>query len=245
LLSFSDKKASKPIPVMILGVLIGRKKYTLRKVILVLFIVGGVMLFMFKESYTEKDGENPLLGNSLIAVSLLMDGLTGATEDRMRSIAKPTAFNFMHYLNLWSMAYHIIGVLVFNEGPKFIDFVIRHPDIIKFFCTTIFVGTLGTVFISSMVANFGALPLSITTTVRKFFSVFLSVIIFHNVLSIRQWCAAAIIFTALFIDGVFSKKMSTNAVEPSKPNHDLEEAENKQKHETNELSEQQHQHAKL
>jgi solute carrier family 35 (UDP-galactose transporter), member B1 len=221
---------------MILGVLLGRKTYTLRKVILVLFIVIGVAMFIFKDKYEEKDGESPLIGNSLIAASLLFDGLLGATEDRMRSIVKPTAFNFMHYLNLWSTGFHILGVVVFGEGPKLIDFTTRHPEIIKYFIIAVLVGCFGQIFISSMVSNFGALPLSITTTTRKFFSVLISVIIFQNVLSIRQWCAAAIIFGALFIDAIMNKKMS-NAVEPNIPNNELEETENKQKHET-ELTEQ-------
>lgn len=200
-------EASKPIPVMLLGVLIGRKKYTLRKVIFVLMIVFGVMLFIFKDKYEEKDGEDPLLGSSLIGVSLLFDGLCGATEDRLRSFAKPTALNFMHYLALWSIGIQIIGVVAFGEGPKFFDFIQRHPDIIKYFAAILCVGAIGQIFISLMLSSYGALPLSITTTTRKFFSVILSVIIFQNSLSLRQWCAAGIIFGTLFLDGVLSKKM--------------------------------------
>lgn len=226
---------------MLLGVLIGRKKYTVRKVILVLLIVCGVAMFIFKENYTEKDGENPLLGNSLIATSLLFDGLCGATEDRMRSIAKPTAFNFMHYLSLWSTGFHIFGVVVFGEGPKFIAFTTRHPDIIKYFIGAVLVGALGQIFISSMVSNFGALPLSITTTTRKFFSVFLSVLIYNNTLSFRQWCATAIIFGALFVDAILNKKMSVVEPTNTEPYNELEEAENKQKHEIQFVEQQQQQ----
>ena len=41
-------KSCKPIPVMILGVVIGRKKYPLLKYLFVLTIVAGVALFMYK-----------------------------------------------------------------------------------------------------------------------------------------------------------------------------------------------------
>jgi hypothetical protein len=45
-------KSCKPIPVMILGVLIGRKSYSLLKYMLVLLIVIGVGIFMYKDNGT-------------------------------------------------------------------------------------------------------------------------------------------------------------------------------------------------
>ena len=41
-------KSCKPIPVMVLGVVIGRKRYPLLKYLFVLTIVAGVALFMYK-----------------------------------------------------------------------------------------------------------------------------------------------------------------------------------------------------
>ncbi|KAG4069942.1 hypothetical protein HA402_015166 [Bradysia odoriphaga] len=198
-------KSCKPIPVMILGVLIGRKRYSCRKVIFVLTIVMGVMLFIFKDEYTEKDGENPLLGNILIAISLLMDGLCGATEDRMRSVNKPAPLNFMMYMNFWSSIFLLTGVVVFGEGPKVYAFVLKHPEILKFFGVAVVVASFGQIFISSMISNFGPLALSLTTTTRKFFSVCLSVIIFGNHLTYRQWGAASLIFGALIVDALINK----------------------------------------
>lgn len=43
-------KSCKPIPVMILGVLIGRKSYSLLKYLFVLMIVVGVGIFMYKDN---------------------------------------------------------------------------------------------------------------------------------------------------------------------------------------------------
>lgn len=198
---------------MILGVLLGRKKYSYRKVIFVLTIVMGVMLFIFKDEYTEKDGEDPLRGNILIATSLLMDGLCGATEDRMRSVAKPAPLNFMMFMNFWSSIFLLIGIAVFGEGPKVYEFITKHPEILKYFGIAVVVASCGQIFISSMVSNFGPLALSLTTTTRKFFSVCLSVIIFGNHLTYRQWGAASLIFCALIVDAYMSKKQPKAVVE--------------------------------
>ena len=42
-------KSAKPIPVMILGVLVARKRYPLAKYLFVTMIVAGVALFMYKD----------------------------------------------------------------------------------------------------------------------------------------------------------------------------------------------------
>lgn len=75
-------KAAKPIPVMILGVLIGRKSYPLKKYLFVFLIVVGVVLFMYKDQVKKSTDESSGLGigEFLLLLSLSMDGLTGAVQ---------------------------------------------------------------------------------------------------------------------------------------------------------------------
>lgn len=74
-------KSAKPIPVMILGVLLGRKSYALRKYIFVFMIVFGIILFMLKDKKSAASDESSLgLGELLLCLSLIMDGLTGAIQ---------------------------------------------------------------------------------------------------------------------------------------------------------------------
>lgn len=191
---------------MLLGFLIAGKRYTWRKVLFVFTIVLSVVLFMYKDKYETSDGENLFLGNGLVGMSLLFSGLCGAIEDRMRSIAKSTSFNFMFNLSLWSTFYHLVGVVALGEMPKFIDFVSSYPEILIYITVAICVGCVGQLFISAMLVEFGALPVSIVTTTRKFFSVILSVIIYQNLLTLRQWIASAMLFGALLLDVIFNRK---------------------------------------
>lgn len=75
-------KSAKPIPVMILGVLLGKKSYTLRKYIFVFMIVFGIVLFMLKDNKSVVSEEESSLGvgELLLCLSLLMDGLIGAIQ---------------------------------------------------------------------------------------------------------------------------------------------------------------------
>lgn len=166
-----------------------------------------------KKNSKNPTSDNLLLGNLLIVLSLLCDGLLGATEDRMRSICKPTALHFMYYLNLWSVGFGLLGFLVFNEGPQFIEFTTRHPEILKYFPLAVAVGTVGQFFINSMLSNFGPLPLSIATTVRKLISVVLSAIVFLHQLAIQQWIAASLVFGVLIMDAVMNRKKPVKSAE--------------------------------
>ncbi|CAH2217913.1 jg6061, partial [Pararge aegeria aegeria] len=90
-------KAAKPIPVMILGVLIGRKVYPLKKYLFVFLIVVGIVMFMYKDQGKKlNDGSQGMgIGEVLLLLSLTMDGLTGAVQERIKSESSPTAYSMM------------------------------------------------------------------------------------------------------------------------------------------------------
>merc|ERR1719195_1440220 len=75
-------KSCKPIPVMVLGVLVGRKRYPLLKYLFILMIVAGVAMFMYKDKAAKASSDGGLVGvgELLLLVSLTCDGLTGAVQ---------------------------------------------------------------------------------------------------------------------------------------------------------------------
>ncbi|KAF5269245.1 hypothetical protein FQR65_LT02546 [Abscondita terminalis] len=199
-------KAGKPIPVMVLGVLIGRKSYPLKKYFFVLLIVIGVVLFMYKEKASAKQSDTTFgLGELLIILSLTMDGLTGAVQERIKAEANPTAQQMMRGMNAFACMFLSIALLLSGELMKFVEFVSRHPIVITHISLLALAGALGQLFIFLTVTEFGPLPCSVITTTRKFFTVLGSVILFGNVLSGRQWIGAVVVFSGLFLDVFFAK----------------------------------------
>lgn len=66
---------------LILGVLLGRKSYPIKKYFFILLIVIGIVLFMYKDKGTNKSNESVFgFGEILLLLSLCMDGLTGAVQ---------------------------------------------------------------------------------------------------------------------------------------------------------------------
>jgi len=200
-------KSCKPIPVMVLGVLIGGRSYALRKYLFVFAIVIGVGLFMYNPNKASKSGggEGGLgVGELLLIVSLAMDGLTGAVQERMRSgPVKLSSGILMKYMNLYSVVYLFFAIIATQEIFTFPAFISRHPSVLPniiLFCLT---SALGQFFIYMMVTDFGPLPCSIVTTTRKFFTVLFSVFFFGNVLTQMQWFGATVVFLGLSLDALY------------------------------------------
>ncbi|CAH2302613.1 solute carrier family 35 member B1 [Pelobates cultripes] len=97
-------KSCKPIPVMILGATVLRKKYPLTKYLCVLLIVLGVALFMYKPKNAGSSGDDHVFGYGelLLLLSLTLDGLTGVSQDHMRANFQTGSYQMMLHVNLWS-----------------------------------------------------------------------------------------------------------------------------------------------
>lgn len=214
-------KSCKPIPIMILGVLIGGKRYAIKKYLFILLIVLGVALFMYKReiilSGLFKMNENessgifnliPALGigEMLLILSLSMDGITGAIQERMKHEHATKSGHMMYKVNLYSTIYLIMATLYTGELLTFYEFIQKHPSLVTdiglFSCLSAF----GQLFIFLTVAEFGPLPCSVVTTTRKFFTVLTSVFLFGNRLTTTQWLGTSLVFLGLSLDAVYGKE---------------------------------------
>ncbi|KAG5896721.1 hypothetical protein JTB14_014597 [Gonioctena quinquepunctata] len=199
-------KSAKPIPVLILGVLLGKKSYTVKKYIFIFMIVFGIVLFMLKDQANAKTQDSSLgVGELLLVLSLLMDGLTGAVQERIRAESKPTGIQMMHTANAWCTLLVGVAILLSGEYLFFYEFAKRHPFVVNNLLILGLTSAIGQLFLYSMVSEFGPLVVSVVTTTRKFFTVLGSVVLFGNALSTRQWIGTVIVFGALFLDAFYSK----------------------------------------
>ncbi|XP_015911021.1 solute carrier family 35 member B1 isoform X2 [Parasteatoda tepidariorum] len=202
-------KSCKPIPVMIMGVLIGKKKYTLQKYLFVFMIVVGICIFMYKDKPSSADvAESSLLGigEMLLIASLILDGFTGAIQDRMRAEYQPKSCHMMYSMNMWSVLILGIVVLVTSEIWSFLAFVEKYPYIIFNMLNFSLMSAIGQIFLFLVVSDFGPLVCSIITTTRKFFTVLGSVFFFGNTLIGRQWLGTLLVFAGLTLDSLYGKQ---------------------------------------
>lgn len=201
-------KSCKPIPVMVLGVLVGGKRYALSKYLSILVVVLGVALFIYKDGKASAMTSSQGImgkGELLLLVSLALDGLTGAVQERMKSEHQTKSGHMMVMTNLWSVVYLAIAQLFTWEILDFVHFIQRYPALLPNVLLFAITGALGQTLIFRTVSEFGPLPCSVVTTTRKFFTVLGSVIIFNNPLGTRQWIGVVLVFSGLMADVYFSK----------------------------------------
>lgn len=201
-------KSAKPIAVMLINLFVC-KRYTIQRYFFVSLIVVGLVLFnVFGEQKKDKDID-PMVqykGIAILSFSLLMDGTLGAIEDRVRHIFAPTSNQMMVSICGWSSVALIVTACATEEVIDVYNFATKHPAIIWHLSVLGIAGAVGQLFIFTMVTSFGALPCSVTTTVRKFFSVVFSIIFMGNPSTAIQWVGTVVVFMALLADATWGKK---------------------------------------
>lgn len=205
-------KSAKPIPVMILGLIIGRKSYSIQRYCFVVLIVVGLVLTMFKDKKSNESSDDStflILGQILLMFSLFMDGILGAVQERMRGAKAPTALQMMLSTNGWSSM--IMLPLVIFQMREFITFAAANPSVIAFITMLIVAGSIGQIFIFTMIASFGSLACSIVTTLRKFFNTLYSGVL-DNKFTAMNWCGVFLVFAALIADIIFENKSNKKTI---------------------------------
>ncbi|NXT38412.1 S35B1 protein, partial [Pelecanoides urinatrix] len=199
-------KSCKPIPVMLLGVTLLRKKYPPAKYLCVLLIVAGVALFLYKPKKGAGSDDHVFgYGELLLLLSLTLDGLTGVSQDHMRGHYQTGSNHMMLNINLWSTLFLGAGILFTGELWEFLSFTERYPSVIYNILLFGLTSALGQSFIFMTVVYFGPLTCSIITTTRKFFTILASVILFANPISTMQWVGTVLVFLGLGLDAKFGK----------------------------------------
>ncbi|KAE8915533.1 hypothetical protein PF005_g9342 [Phytophthora fragariae] len=211
-------KSCKSIPVMVIGVLLG-KKYAFKKYVSVLVLSVGVAVFLLgtahekhhraaqhnesHDSLPEQERTpNMVLGFSLLVLSLIFDGATGALEDKFMEAYHIGAFDLMYYVNIYKALFSAAGMVVNGEVPVFLQYVVPSlPNLMMLSLT----GAFGQAFIFFTISKFGALTTAIIGTCRKVLSIVLSVILFGHVLSMEQTVGLGLSFLGVGLNWVNMK----------------------------------------
>ncbi|CAH0520937.1 unnamed protein product [Peronospora belbahrii] len=208
-------KSCKSIPVMIMGVLLG-KKYAFKKYVSVIVLSIGVALFLLetardKQHHAVEHNEsndilpeqartpNVVLGLLLLVLSLLFDGATGALEDKFMETYHIGAFDLMYYVNIYKALFSAIGMVVNGEVLVFFQYVVPLlPNLLVLSLT----GAFGQAFVFFTISKFGALTTAIIGTCRKVLSIVLSIFLFGHVLSLDQVIGLGLSFAGIGLNWV-------------------------------------------
>jgi len=183
-------KSCKPIPVMLMGAVLG-KKYALKKYVNVLIITVGVALFMGggagaakkAEADADKSMDMMLVGCLMLFISLSFDGATGAYEDKIMANDHVGPFELMFNIQLGKAILAFLGLVFLNEIDYFFQMCAETGPVLLVLGLT---GAAGQVFIFITISWFGALMCSLIGLARKITTLVASIIIYNHPIGVQQ-----------------------------------------------------------
>mmetsp|Transcript_4388 Transcript_4388/g.5067 ORF Transcript_4388/g.5067 Transcript_4388/m.5067 type:complete len:468 (-) Transcript_4388:161-1564(-) len=223
-------KACKPVPVMLMGTILG-KYYPPSKYINVVMIVLGVALFMGGGGGGKKDMENDemnassqIMGIVLLFISLCFDGATGAYEDKLMAVHQVGPFDLMYNIQLGKTILAGVGLVVLNQVHEFL----RMCQDMGFLLIALGLsGALGQAFIFVTIAKFGALTCSIIGLARKVTTLVASIVIYGHMLTSMQVAGLITAVAAMILNFLGkTKRKKTTTINTIKEEEAEEEVQN-------------------
>ncbi|KAL8909545.1 MAG: hypothetical protein Q9171_004990 [Xanthocarpia ochracea] len=225
-------KSCKLLPVIFLHLTIFRKHYPLYKYLVVFLVTAGVAVFTLhhpssKNKSASSAKENSLWGLTLLAINLLLDGLTNSTQDHIFASFRPySGPQMMVAQNLLSTLlttlYLLLSPLIAVNTPLFsllnipnsssnelssaLTFIRAHPALGKDLFLFSVCGAVGQIFIYYTLAHFSSLLLVTVTVTRKMLTMMLSVLWFGHSLSGMQWVGVGLVFGGVGAEGWIQRR---------------------------------------
>lgn len=200
-------RAMKLVPVFVADVLFNNKETSCKRFICVIVTTAGVFLFSLESIIHHDDvsENNILVGFLFVLVTLFLDGALSVAQTKMLSSEKPNPLETMVYMSSWQSFFSLILLLLSAKEQGGIMFCIRNPMV---FCMIIFVSTIesiGQCFLYMILVNNGTFMTAFATTLRKFATILLSIVLFHHSMSHVQWVGFSIVILGALID-IFNKR---------------------------------------
>lgn len=197
-------KSCKMIPVMVMGVIIRKKKYSLKEYLTVFTITIGIALFQYGKlsgKASSMKEENSSFGLMLLFISLALDGMTGPKQEVLNAKYHPTVHEIMLYTNIWAFLYTLCGCIITGQGMEGLVYIMENASELAMPLLGFAIcSALGQNFIFYTIQQFSALACTTITTTRKFFTILVSVVLYNHQLTKMSWIGVLLVFTGLIVE---------------------------------------------
>lgn len=194
-------KATKVIPVMIMGRVLKGTTYCPAEYIEAVLITGGVAFFSLSSKTSNKNVDEgfELAGFLLLSVYVLADSFTSQWQSRIyRDYGKIDHFHMMYGVNVSSIIVTSIALIASGEIPRVVEFMTYNPTALWYNILTAITSTTGQVAIFYTIKKFGPIVFTIIMTTRQMISIILSTILFGHPMTPGGIVGAMLVFAAIF-----------------------------------------------
>lgn len=194
-------KASKIIPVMLMGKLVSKKSYPYYEYVVAMLLSAGVSLFLLAADPTGKrtSAATTFSGTIMLLGYMAFDSFTSNWQSELFTTYKMSTLQMMFGANLFSCLFTVCSMI---EGGNFftaVEFMMSHATFCGHAIVLSLTSATGQLFIFYTIQSFGPVVFTIIMTVRMMLSIMLSCLIYSHPLSAQAMIGVIIVFVALFL----------------------------------------------
>jgi len=193
-------KASKVIPVMLMGKVVSKRKYEYYEYVVAVLITLGMIAFLLGSDEGKKASSTTTFSGVVILMGYMaFDSFTSTWQGGLFTEYKMSSIQMMAGVNLFSCL--LTSVSLMQQGIFYSSLVFMSQYSAFFFdCIILSIcSATGQLFIYHTISTFGPVIFVIIMTVRQVMAVIISCIKFHHPLSPIAIIGILIIFSALFL----------------------------------------------
>ncbi|XP_047430266.1 adenosine 3'-phospho 5'-phosphosulfate transporter 1 [Mugil cephalus] len=192
-------KASKVIPVMLMGKIVSRKSYEYWEYLTAVLISVGVSMFLLSSTTSKHPSNVTTFSGVVILVGyIVFDSFTSNWQDNLFKY-KMSSVQMMFGVNLFSCLFTIGSLL--EQGAFFdsLAFMTRHSEFALHAVLLSVCSACGQLFIFYTINQFGAAVFTIIMTLRQAIAILLSCFLYGHAVTMVGGFGVAVVFLALFL----------------------------------------------
>jgi adenosine 3'-phospho 5'-phosphosulfate transporter B2 len=212
-------KASKVIPVMIMGKVVSGNVYEFYQYITALLISLGMSLFLLTQGVNDQadaDNDTTFAGVIILVGYMSFDSFTSNWQGELFKTYKMSSIQMMFGVNFWSCLFTSWSLLSQGDFFTSLSFMFKH-DLFLWHCVILSIcSATGQLFIFQTISRFGPIVFVIIMTLRQMFAILLSCFIYEHKLGLLAWAGVMVVFCALFLE-IYAKQRAKKVIKPTTP----------------------------
>lgn len=193
-------KASKVIPVMLMGKVVSRKSYEYWEYLTAALISLGVSMFLLSNGAGahRPPTTTTFSGVLILAGYIVFDSFTSNWQDELFK-HRMSSVQMMFGVNLFSCLFTVGSLLEQGALQEAAAFMTRHPEFAAHAVLLSACSACGQLFIFYTIGQFGAAAFTIIMTLRQAIAILLSCFLYGHAVSAVGGLGVGVVFLALFL----------------------------------------------
>ncbi|XP_020784992.2 LOW QUALITY PROTEIN: adenosine 3'-phospho 5'-phosphosulfate transporter 1 [Boleophthalmus pectinirostris] len=192
-------KASKVIPVMLMGKIISKKSYEYWEYLTAVLISLGVSMFLLSSSTNKHPSTvTTFSGVIILAGYIVFDSFTSNWQDNLFKY-KMSSVQMMFGVNLFSCLFTVGSLLEQGAFFESLSFMVRHSEFAFHAVLLSVCSACGQLFIFYTINQFGAAVFTIIMTLRQAIAILLSCFLYGHAVTLVGGFGIFTVFLALFL----------------------------------------------